>query len=146
MRSSNQDTAWARAREMVSRRIRSTQSYCRGIQAKLIGLFLFLSLLPLAIAGGLAFQSARASLETSIGVQLEIRALRILNEVEQTLADGQSSLQNWVKLPVMHELVGDDPDRRITGTLITLANESSSLGQLLAVSYTHLTLPTIYSV
>ena len=134
MRSSNQDTAWARAGEMVSRRIRSTQAYCRGIQAKLIGLFLFLSLLPLAIAGGLAFQSARASLETSIGVQLEIRALRILNEVEQTLADGQSSLQNWVKLPVMHELVGDDPDRRITRTLITLANESSSLGQLLAIS------------
>lgn len=134
MRSGNKGTAWTRTMEIVSRLIRSIQCYSSGIQARLISLFLLLSLLPLAIGGIVAFQSGKASLEANIGAQLESRAQRILDEIERMLTGGQSSLQNWSKLSVMYDLVGDDPDGRITGTLMTLARESSSLGQFMAIS------------
>jgi PAS domain S-box-containing protein len=114
--------------------LRRMGSLFQGIHSRLTGLFLILSLCPLLIAGLLAFQNGKESLETNIGLQLENDAERILRELQSTMTAGEASLSNWTKLTVMQDLTADDPDGRITGTLITLARESSSLGQLLAVS------------
>lgn len=108
--------------------------HCKKIQFRLLSLFACLSLLPLLGVGIIAFQSGRASLQQAIGAQLELRAERVLDITGRLFADGQQSIQSWAKLSVMYDLIGEDPDGRITRTLITLARQSSSIGDVLAVS------------
>ncbi|MDZ4855459.1 MAG: PAS domain S-box protein [Nitrospirota bacterium] len=118
----------------ISRVIGAFRHYCKGITCRLTILLLVLSLGPLLIAGVASFKSGRASLEQAIGAQLELRAERVLKVLEKLLTDGQQATQSWAKLRVMYDMIGEDPDGRITGTLIDLAHQTSGIGEIVAVS------------
>ena len=116
--------------------MRSTDFWARlrGLQGRLAALFLALALLPLVGVGTAAYRTGEQALEASIGVQLEIRADRVLEEVEDLLGNSQTSLRNWSNLSVMYDLIADDPDGRVTAALVTLAKESPGIDRLLALS------------
>jgi PAS domain S-box-containing protein len=134
MRSSSEHRAGTGVMGILNRLVGAIAVSIRGIQSRLLSIFLLLSLIPLTIVGILSFQNAKSSLEASIGAQLEIKAQRISSDIEKAYIENEVSLRNWAGLPLMYDLVADDPDGRVTGLLITLARESSNLGQLIAVS------------
>jgi hypothetical protein len=106
----------------------------RGIEPRLTGLFLLVSLCPVAVAGYLAYQNWRTISEVNIGGVLERKAVRTATGIQKVLTDGRTSLDNWASLPVMYDLLADDLDGRIMAGLMTLDRESSGLGELLALS------------
>ncbi len=116
--------------------MRSTDFWARlqGLQGRLAALFLALALLPLAAVGTAAYRTGEQALEGNIGLQLEVRADRVLDEVEDLLDASQTSLRNWSNLSVMYDLIADDPDGRVTAALATLAKESLGFDRLLALS------------
>lgn len=108
--------------------------YFSRLQGKLLVIFLILSLIPIQLVAWLSLRNGEEALKQTIGLQLEVRAQHTVDAVEQFFLAGQISLQNWARLSVMYDLLADDPDGRITGSLITLERESSNLGALLAIN------------
>jgi PAS domain S-box-containing protein len=108
--------------------------WMRGLRGRLIGLFLLLALMPMAITAVVSFRNGRTALEEHIGLQLSAQADHISESVDHLIIGGQTSLENWAQLSVMYDLISDDADGRITGALITLARDQSLLDSLIAVS------------
>jgi PAS domain S-box-containing protein len=119
---------------IVNRLAGSVLGSSRGIHSRLISIFLLLSIIPLLAVGWLSFQSGKSSLEAAIGAQLQLKAQFVLDSIEKAQLEEEAALINWARLPVMYDLVADDPDGRITGMLIALARERSSHVKLAAVS------------
>jgi HAMP domain-containing protein len=105
-----------------------------GLRGRLTALFLLLALVPLAIAAVVSFRDGRAMLEEHIGLQLSAQAHRISESVGHLIVNGRTSLKNWAQLSVMYDMIGDDPDGRITSALTTLVHDQSLLISLMAVT------------
>jgi PAS domain S-box-containing protein len=105
-----------------------------GLRGRLTALFLLLALVPLAIAAVVSFRDGRAMLEEHIGLQLSAQAHRISESVGHLIVNGRTSLKNWAQLSVMYDMIGDDPDGRITSALTTLVHDQSLLISLMTVT------------
>lgn len=108
--------------------------YFLHLEGKLVGVFLLLSLTPLIVVAAIAIHNGTQALEQHIGARLEVQAQHLMDSVDDFLASGHSSLQARAGFPVMLDVVGDDPDGRISRMLIVLEREIASFGALSVVN------------
>lgn len=114
--------------------VESASRSVRGLLGRLTGLFLLLAVSPLVIASVLILHNGQVALEENIGLQLSAQAEHIAESLDHLMADGQASLRDWAKLPVMNDLSGGDAGGRITETLTALAQGQSVWSSLMAIS------------
>jgi PAS domain S-box-containing protein len=122
-------------RSMGRQSVRKAGGYFSRLEGRLVGLFLMLSLIPLVLVSAISIHNGTEALEQHIEARLEVHAQHLIDSMEGFLAAGHSSLEAWAGLSVMADMVGDDPDGRISRMLKALEQENSSLGQLLAVNH-----------
>ncbi len=101
-----------------------------NIYAKLLSLFLLLSLLPLIILGWVSYRNAQQSLKQTIGYELEELARLTMEMVDRQLDDYLQDIQVWSELEVIQDVLTDDVDGRINASLINFKKSNPSYQQL----------------
>jgi two-component system sensor histidine kinase HydH len=84
-----------------------------SISRILLVAFLIAGLLPAAILTWMAFTTARESLETEIGHDLQARAYATAAEIDRMMFERLQNVSSWSKLEIMQELRVGDVDKRL---------------------------------
>lgn len=80
----------------------------------LLAAFLIAGLLPAVVLTWMAFTTARASLETEIGHDLQARANATAVEIDRMMFERLQNVSSWSKLEIMQELRVGDVDKRLS--------------------------------
>jgi two-component sensor histidine kinase len=84
---------------------------------------LLLSLLPLAIVAIIAYDSGQEALKKTIGDKLEETAFQAIDKIDRLLFFRREDIKAWVTTEIMQDVIADDPDGRISETLMRLKKE-----------------------
>ncbi len=106
-----------------------------SIKWKLIILFLLLSLLPMLTAALIAYSSERSALEASIGSKLHVSAVEALDKIDRLLFFSKEMVKGLADTEVMQDILVDDPDGRITITLISLKKTYGMFSEMMGVNF-----------
>ena len=85
-----------------------------SISRILLVAFLIAGLLPAAVLTWMAFTTARESLETEIGHDLQARAYATAAEIDRMMFERLQNVSSWSKLEIMQELRVGDVDKRLS--------------------------------
>jgi diguanylate cyclase (GGDEF)-like protein/PAS domain S-box-containing protein len=103
------------------------------LRAKIVIIFMVLSLLPLFIAGGIAYFITRNTIEKNLGSNLRQIARETIQETDRDLYELYQNVNAWSGLDVMKEVLSGDLDGNVSNHLIGLQREYPHLSGLFAL-------------
>ncbi len=106
-----------------------------SIKQKLIILFLLLSLTPMLTAALIAYKNGKTALKESIGSKLQTSAVEALDKIDRLLFFSKEFVKGEASTEVMQDVLADDPDGRITETLISMKQTYGMFSGMVAVNY-----------
>ena len=93
------------------------------LQIKTTVTFLLLSLLPLILAGVVAYPVALNAMKTSLGSSFQQIAQETIDKVDRSVYEVYQNVSTWSKLDIMQEILTGDLDGKISTYLMELKRE-----------------------
>jgi len=105
-----------------------------NLQYKLLLIFLFLSLMPLAILGVISYADRKEELQNFIGNTLKASAVETLKKIDGFLLNTKVFVDHLAATEVMQDALADDADGRITEFLLRLQKTRDNYSEILVLS------------
>jgi|GEM_PF-4885468 len=106
----------------------------RTIRFTLISCFMLLSFTTLTIVAVMAYLNGKHALTEHIGAQLEEAAFQALDKIDRLLFFAKEDLEAWAAAQVMQDVFADDPDGRITDTLMRFKRDYGIYAAIVCVN------------
>ncbi len=93
------------------------------IQTKTAATLLLLSLVPMAIVGGLAYTMAGRITRNSLAASFSTAAQVLGEQIERSVYDAYQNVLVWADLDVMQQVISGDADGRLTSFVLPLGRQ-----------------------